>query len=460
VSVRGIWSDEANAEAEEIMNKKVSVLNINGTNGKFVIVDTFDSSYELTKIDENIKANDLSKEDIERVLNLEPDDITLSLFTEFFAATVDITNGRNNNRRESKYKPWSKFTVPANYFYENQPKIESTIGRFLFNKFVLQSSGIIPIRKYINDTIGSKIRELDDLVARYLMDDSITKAQFDSYIDHRDNLAFWLIGVLSHTISPKMAKPLPNIENKKKELWKKYGKKIEEHDLDAMVAMVNELIAYAKEELKDDPGMNQYLSGNLNFGNNYRNNALLRGPVMNKIDNRFDFVSASFMDGTEIKDIPSQFASILAGQYPMSIATKESGYIGKQLIALLQMMEVDEHGSDCGTKITIPTIVSKTNKKDLVYSYIKENGQLKLLTPENIDSYLGKTVQMRSPMTCINENLCNICAGEIFNKLNIKLAGLYATQLSYSALNLGMKAKHNSAVELITIDVDTVIDEI
>lgn len=292
------------------------------------------------------------------------------------------------------------------------------------------------------------------------MDDNINKSQFDDYINHRDTLAFWLIGILSHTISEKMAKPLPGIETKKKELWKKYGEKIENHDLDAMVSMVNELIEYAKKELEGDPGMNQYLSGNLNFGNNYRNNAILRGPVMNKIDNRFDFVDSSLMTGSNIKDIPSQYASILAGQYPMSIATAKSGYIGKKLLALLQMMEIDEPGSDCGTKKTVPVIINKTNKKDIVYSYIKEGNQLKLLTPDNIDQYLGKVVQMRSPMTCIGEKICSHCAGDLFNKLNIKLAGLYSIQLSYSALNLGMKAKHDSSINLINIDPDTIVEEL
>ena len=204
--------------------------------------------------------------------------------------------------------------------------------QFIFNKFVLQSSNIISINKYINDTVGSKIRNLDDLVARYLMDDDIKKSQFDDYINHRDTLAFWLIGIVSHTISEKMSKPLPGMESKKKELWKKYGERIENHDLDAMVAMVDELIAYAKKELEGDPGMNQYLSGNLNFGNNYRNNAIARGPVMNKITNQFDFVGSSLMLGSEIKDIPSQYASVLASQYPMSISLRKSGYIGKKLI--------------------------------------------------------------------------------------------------------------------------------
>jgi len=442
------------------MNKKISGLNINGTNGKFVIVDTFDSSYELTKIDDKIKAVDTSKEDVDRLLNTEPDDITRSMLVEFFAATVDITNGRNANRKESKYKPWSKFIVPANYFYDGQPKIESTIGRFIFNKFVLQGSGTIQIRKYMNETVGSKIRELDDLIGKYLMNDDITKSQFDDYINHRDTLVFWLIGILSHTISEKMSKPLPGMEAKKKELWKKYGERINNHDLDAMVSMVNELIDYAKKELEGDPGMNQYLSGNLNFGNNYRNNAIMRGPVMNKIDDRFDFVDSSLMTGSEIKDIPSQYASILASQYPMSIAVRQSGYIGKKLLALLQMMQVDEPGTDCGTKRTVPITVNKTNKKVLLYSYIKEGSQLKLLTSENIDSYIGKTVEMRSPMTCLNDKICNKCAGELFNKLNIQMAGLFSIQLSYTSLNLGMKAKHDSSINLITIDPDTLVEDI
>ena len=79
------------------------------------------------------------------------------------------------------------------------------------------------------------------------------------------------------------------------------------------------------------------------------------------------------------------------------LATKDAGYMGKKLLSLLQMMEVDEPDTDCGTKNLIPITINKKNKSDIVYTYIDNgSGQLVMLTHDNIDSYIGKKVMMRS----------------------------------------------------------------
>lgn len=83
-----------------------------------------------------------------------------------------------------------------------------------------------------------------------------------------------------------------------------------------------------------------------------------------------------------------------------------------------------------------------------------------MLDSDNIKSYIGKTVMMRSPMTCINHTICSKCAGALFYKLGVKHAGLFATQLSHAELNLGLKAKHCSIVELYTMNPDRLIEDL
>jgi len=124
------------------------------------------------------------------------------------------------------------------------------------------------------------------------------------------------------------------------------------------------------------------------------------------------------------------------------------------------MMEVDEPGSDCHTKNLIPITVTDKNKKDLVYTYFENAGQLQMLSRDNVDSYVGKTIMMRSPMSCISQKICSKCAGELFYKLGIKHAGLFATQLSHSALNLSLKSKHDSTVNLYSLNVDKIVEDI
>ncbi len=90
-----------------------------------------------------------------------------------------------------------------------------------------------------------------------------------------------------------------------------------------------------------------------------------------------------------------------------------------------------------------------------------EGNELLLLTPDNIKKYLNKTVMMRSPMSCLqHEGICNKCAGELFAKQEISNVGLYATQLSFSALNFALKAKHDTTIKLYMQNPDTMITDI
>ncbi len=442
------------------MNSKMSALNITGTNSKVVAKEVFNAFYELTKIGPD--GVQISNEYSMKYLSMKPEDFTLSEITNMFADMVNNENGINHSgKRKSRHNTWDKMTIPKGYFYPDQPEIKTTVGKFLANKFMLEGSGIIASTGFIDDTMNKKVlSNLDNLVGELYMEDLIDRKMFNGYIDRRDNLGYWLNGMLAHTISEKMLKPLDEIEKKKAELCEKYRKEIEEGNIDVMTQISDELVKYAKELLKGDPGMDLYDSGDLDFGNNYKNNAIIKGAVINKITNEYDFIETSFMDGIEIKDIPAHANSILAGQFPSSIATKDSGYIGKKLLALLQMMEVDERGTDCHTKNLIPITITNTNKNDNLYTLIDEGEQLKMLTKENISSYVGKTVMMRSPMSCANPKICSKCAGNLFYYLGIKNAGLFGVQVSHASLNLALKAKHNTVVDLYYLDPDHIIEDI
>ena len=464
MSFRGIWSDEANEECEKIMNTKMSALNITGGNSKVVAKEVFQSFYELTKDkpkDATVKP--VRDTDINRFLEMPYESITKSFLVSIFADVVDNSNGTHNtNVRKSTYNTWDTMTVPKDHFYKGQDTIHTTVGRYFVNKFVLSASGCIGATKYINYMLSKgTLGDLDNIIGKLYMNDVIDRKAFNEYTDRRDTLGYWVNGFLAHTISEKMTKPLPSVEKRKAELIKEHEAEIKAGNIDVMTDISNELTALAKKELEGDPGMDLYDSGDLDFKNNYKNNSVLKGPVKNNISGEFDFIDSSFMDGIKIEDLPAHANSILAAQFPASIATKDAGYMGKKLLALLQMMQIDEPGTDCHTKNLIPITITKTNKKFVTNTYIDDGGgNLKLLTDENINSYLGKTVKMRTPMSCTHDKICSKCAGELFYKLNVRNAGLFAVQISHASLNLGLKAKHDQTISLYSIDPDRIEKDI
>lgn len=456
ISLRGLWSDEANHEAEVIMGQKMTALNITGGGTRVVSKEIVNSYYELTK---SGTSSMMLSADVDSYLRMAPDDFTLSKLVSMLADTVDSRYRNETRVTKSKHNTWDRMDVPANYFYGGQPAVETTLGRFLLNKYVLQGAGVIGATKYVNTVVDKKgLGNLDGLIGQLYMNDIITRKQFNDYVDRRDNLGYWLNGMLAHTISERMSKPLPEIEKRKAELMKKYEKEIAANNIEVMTQIETELRSYARELLKDDPGMDLYLSGDLDFNNNYKNNSIIKGPVLNNATGKYDFISTSYMDGLDVRDLPAHANSIVSGAYPGAIMTAKAGYLGKELLSLLQMAEADEPGTDCGTKRTVPIRVTQKNVSELTYSYFKQGTELELLTPENSSKYIGQVLEFRSPMMCTTPKFCSKCMGELVYKLGIRQVGLFAVQLSSADLNLALKSKHNQTISTYSLDPSTIVE--
>ena len=112
LSLRGIWSDEANAECEKLMNEKMTALNITGNNSKAVAKEVFNSLYEMTKdCPQGKTTKTVSVPDRELYLNTAPDDITLSFLANIFADKVDTTKSKTGTHK-CRYNSWDT-TFPA-----------------------------------------------------------------------------------------------------------------------------------------------------------------------------------------------------------------------------------------------------------------------------------------------------------------------------------------------------------
>ena len=122
----------------------------------------------------------------------------------------------------------------------------------------------------------------------------------------------------------------------------------------------------------------------------------------------------------------------------------------------MQTEVLDEKGSDCGSKRTLTVTIPK-KYNEYIYRYIVENGKLICLTPEIIQKYVGKTVQMRSPMYCVGKNICNMCAGDDFYLINKKFIGLVATKVGTTCTNLNMKKFHSNLVKIQQINLNDIL---
>lgn len=143
--------------------------------------------------------------------------------------------------------------------------------------------------------------------------------------------------------------------------------------------------------------------------------------------------------------------------FSRAVSTQQGGYVSKQLSAALQNVVADDEGSDCGSKNYITIELTNGNIDDYKYRYIIDKNKLICLTPEVIQTYIGKKVKMRTPMYCKNKKYCSKCIGEFYYKIGIKNIGLTTNKIGGTLLNLSLKQMHSNTISSKMIDVEDFI---
>ena len=97
-----------------------------------------------------------SKEDIERLVNLTEDDITMSLIMELFG----------DFDKYQKFNPYDIITVPAEAYggkllngknKKNKQPFTTTVGRLIFNKYFIECEPeLLDIIGFVNENVNKK----------------------------------------------------------------------------------------------------------------------------------------------------------------------------------------------------------------------------------------------------------------------------------------------------------------
>jgi len=117
----------------------------------------------------------------------------------------------------------------------------------------------------------------------------------------------------------------------------------------------------------------------------------------------------------------------------------------------------DPELEDCGTKHTLNFVMPEAMAKDLVLQYIEENGKCVLLTDDNVKSYIGKPIKLRSPMFCGSEKLCRHCVGEAPKTLGIDTVGLITGRVPNTIMAKKMKLFHEAKIKFNEVDIDKLL---
>lgn len=401
-------------------------------------------------------ARKITEDEKKYLLSLKPEDLTFSCLVGLFGDTTDSDNAFKGVKK-SRFNTWDEMILMPNEYFVKE-KTVTTVGRFIFNKYLIERFGFQDVLGYENKPVTQDEHDaLESRMTKAIIEDKISLDSFYEYIDYRDTLGMQLNSVITTSFSPKTVSLPPDIRKKRDELFAKNKEALDKGDIIVSQKIEKELVADAKKALGDDPGMDLYNSGARgNFGN-YKNMMLYKGATMNNITGEYEIIRSSFMDGISKQDVPAFGTSIVSGAYPKAVGTAVSGYLTKQLLAAMQAEVLDEQGSDCGTKKTISYIMTPKDVRDFEYRYIVVNGKYVCLTPDVIGNYVGKVIQLRTPMYCIGKRICNICAGDLNYRLNNKYIGLGCPIISGKLLKMGMKKFHTSNIKTSQINPDDIL---
>ena len=396
------------------------------------------------------KITDAEKKEL---LALRPEDITFDKLVELFGSKMTKKNGKVE-RKSSRFESTDSFQLSKTEYF-NEKDITTTVGRFVFNKIIIERE-LIGVLGYINEPItGGHLSKIDDKLSKALLQDKITTEAMANYLDRLQWLSMQAHTMLCGSFTMGVLKPIPEMQKVRDKLIKDNKDKLENGDLMTAIKVEQESLKVAVDKIKNDPGMDLFNSGARgSLGNNYKNISVMKGPIFNPSTGKFDVVESNFMEGIRKEELPIYGNAIVTGAYPKAIGTATSGYFSKQITSALQAVLLDPPGSDCKTKMTIKHLLTPKNKADLMYRYIEEKGKLVLLDETTMNSYMNKVVNLRTPMTCAGKNICSKCAGEMYYLLGIKNAGLTASRASSTLLNLSMKKFHDGTAKTTEVDKD------
>ena len=385
-------------------------------------------------------------------LSLKPEELGIKMQTHLFGRTADPKTKKVNPPR---YIVTDRVKLKAKE-YININEVDTTLGRLVFNKICIEPyiKDIIP-NHYWNETLTKDgIEKLFGIVAEALKYSKLTTEvawKWEKAIEF-----YSLKGAIIYNSSYNSDILIP-----RKDLIKERDEFIKNNP-NATTAEYADFEKYISQKaavnLDENEAIGLYKSGAKGvISEQYKNISLLIGPIYNPATGQMDPVNTNFIEGFNKEDIPKAGNMLISAAYPKSCATADSGYITKQYYAAFQSVCVDEDGTDCGTKAYLNVPITEKNFSRYEFQYVMENGKPVELTQANKSKYIGKTVKLRSPMCCLGENVCSICAGRFPYITGIKNIGVTFADIPNASLNSGMKKFHKSAIKMDDVDIDSLI---
>jgi hypothetical protein len=383
---------------------------------------------------------------LEKVRDLEKTDPVASNFvygvirvTETDAMLIKLCAGDI-----APFHPFDQFLLTPGMIdnYLVGEPIVTDVGKFLVNH-VLFADIVKDLVPYQNKKLSPG--KTDNFIANLLIENKIGREEYTRYV----NQGYWLLEngtIFVGAFTKRSLTTGDEVLAKKKELFAKY--KDQMNDPTVLAKIESELIAMDKAYIKGDSSEIFFEAcGGKSYGEARKKMFLLFG-MSNTIDGQgFEFTPNSLEDGWEPQYLATGANEVRRGSYGRGIETAKGGAESKFILRTFQETGIKE--DDCLDNRGMSISLTENNIDQYLERFLVSGD---LITEENKGKYIGKTVKLRSPMTCKTKNgFCFKCCGNIFKKINLKAIGMQTLLATASFTDISMAAMHQSSVKVTEI---------
>lgn len=449
ISHRAPFSVEANDEAEAIIASKKHYIDCQGKMTRTLGNEAILCLYSMTYTDSK-KAKPASPHAIEEIINSDYHSVGVKKLTEWFGYTTDMETKKIH---DPKYRVYDTLKLGPNQ-YINKESVDTTLGLLAFNKICIEPyiSKIIP-NGYWNTPLDKKgIGKLFDFVANELKYDRVTVAELWPWLKAIQFYAYKATTIFSSSTTELTITPDKEIVAKRDKFFKEHPNATSEE----VIKLEDELTKMLQEKVDNDSSRTLFGSGaKAKTEDQLKNINTMIGPVYNPQTGKFDVIKNSFIEGFEKKDIPKAGNMVISASYPKSVGTADAGYITKQFYAIYGGVKVAPSGTDCHTHSYLTLEYNEDNWKGLEGQNVMiDETHYETVTDKNYKKFINKPIKVRSPMCCLSQDVCSVCAGTRPYEMDMRNLGITFATVPNTFLNAGMKKFHTSKVKLVAADID------
>ena len=339
--------------------------------------------------------------------------------------------------------------------------IKTTFGLFLFNVILIWEpfNGTVD---YVNKEFTKGFFEnlFKDIMVDNPKDGEIIplgKASVDQCLMFSHNANF-LEGLGSHFIKPGGLDALtvdPEVLALRDRLFKENADKLT--DPVVVTRIIDEVVALDMKKMLEGPSKKFFI--NKKFIDNSRKRMFIAfGIEPNATGDGWVPLLRSLDEGWDPKHLSDYINTAVIGSYSRSNATGEGGSQVKETLRLIGRAVVSMLTKDCGTPATETVIIFPSNKSYWHGINAVVNSAVVQITKANVDSLVGKPIQVRVTHKCIllDGEYCPTCCGVGLGMYGERLSSeivLIPTRLMLQR----MKAAHVAGSKTALLNMDIVL---